>query len=116
MKRIDVNGIKLYAYHGCLDEEKAIGGNYVVDLKLYYDFQYAAVNDSLEDTIDYVIVNKIVEEEMGIRSKLIETVALRIIKRLKQRFNGLEKAEVSVTKICPPINGNVDRVTAIIEE
>jgi hypothetical protein len=37
--------------------------------------------DELADTVDYVHLNKIVVEEMAIRSKLLEHVAQRIITR-----------------------------------
>ena len=81
--RIEINGIKLYAFHGCLPEEEKIGGNYVVDVMLNTDFSSAAISDNLNETVDYVDVNRIVGEEMAIRSKLIEHVGQRIIKRLK---------------------------------
>jgi dihydroneopterin aldolase len=32
MGEIKVNNIKVYAYHGCLDEEAKIGSDYVVNL------------------------------------------------------------------------------------
>ena len=81
---IKVNNIKLYAFHGCLDEEAKIGNEYVTDVVLYTNFIKAAKKDDLTKTIDYVLVNKIVEQEMAKRSKLIETVGYRIIKRLKK--------------------------------
>ena len=31
---ININGIKVYAYHGCMEEEAIIGGNYIVDVKI----------------------------------------------------------------------------------
>lgn len=113
---IEVNGIKLYAFHGCLPEEGKIGGNYVVDVTLTTDFSEAAANDDLSKTIDYVIVNQIVEEEMAIRSKLIEHVGQRIINRLRKSVNGIDTVRVKVTKISPPINGDVDNVAIIIQE
>ena len=64
---IEVNGIKLYAFHGCLPEEGKIGGNYVVDVTLTTDFSKAAKTDELIETIDYVDINLIVKEEMAIR-------------------------------------------------
>ena len=42
MNRIEVNGIRLYAYHGCLKEEGVIGGHYVVDVTIDTDFSVAA--------------------------------------------------------------------------
>lgn len=112
---IEVNGIKLYAYHGCLEEEGRIGGNYVVDVHLRTNFQEAALNDELSQTIDYVHINAIVTQEMGIRSKLIEHVGQRIVSRIEQEINGLIGLRVKVTKICPPINGDVTDVAIIIE-
>lgn len=112
---IEVNGIKLYAFHGCLPEEGKIGGNYIVDVKISTDFKEAAITDELEKTVDYVVVNKIVAEEMAIRSKLIEHVGQRIVNRIKNEIKNIDSLRVKVTKICPPINGDVDNVAIIIE-
>ena len=115
MNRIEVNGIKLYAHHGCLSAEEAIGGHYIVDVIIDTDFSEASITDDLSKTVDYVVVNKIVEEEMAIRSKLIEHVGKRIIDRIKNLDNILS-ATVKVTKISPPINGDVNNVAIIITE
>ncbi|MES2798502.1 MAG: dihydroneopterin aldolase [Bacteroidota bacterium] len=113
---IEINNIKIYAFHGCLVEEEKIGGNYAVDVMLNTDFSGAAQTDDLEKTIDYVVVNKIVQEEMSIRSKLIEHVGQRIVNRLKNEILGLFSLRVKIIKICPPINGDVENVAIIIEE
>ena len=63
---IEVNGIKLYAFHGCLPEEGRIGGHYLVDVSLQTDFSEAVISDELIKTVDYVDINKIVKEEMAI--------------------------------------------------
>ena len=113
---IEVNGIKLYAFHGCLPEEERIGGHYVVDVMLNTDFSEAASNDTLHQTIDYVDVNRIVNEEMAIRSKLIEHVGQRIVNRLRSELTGITFVKVRVTKLTPPINGDVENVAIVIEE
>jgi 7,8-dihydroneopterin aldolase/epimerase/oxygenase len=113
---IKVNRIKLYAYHGCLEEEARIGGHYEVNVILYTDFMDAAATDDLGKTIDYVHVNRIAREEMAIRSKLIEEVALRIHKRLKAELKNLHKASVEIVKLSPPINGDVESVSVVLEE
>lgn len=113
---IEVNGIKLYAFHGCLPEEGKIGGNYVVDVTLTTDFSKAAKTDELIETIDYVDINLIVKEEMAIRSKLIEHVGQRIYDRIYKEIQNIEKLKVKVTKISPPINGDVNDVAIIIED
>ena len=112
---ISVEGIKVYAFHGCLEEEAKIGGHYQVDVHIETDFSKAMNNDSLEDTVDYVWVNKVVQEEMAIRSKLIESVGHRIMKQLKSK-NGKGKYRVVIRKLSPPINGDVDSVSISINE
>ena len=115
MNRIEVNGIKLYAYHGCLKEEGVIGGHYVVDVTIDADFSVAAETDDLSNTVDYVDVNRIVTEEMAIRSKLIECVGWRIVEKIKALDN-VANVTVKVTKLSPPINGDVNNVAIIIQE
>ena len=113
---IEVNGIKLYAYHGCLKEEGLIGGHYVVDVRVETDFALAAELDDLSQTVDYVDVNRIVSEEMAIRSKLIEHVGKRILDRIKSEVKSIQSLSVKIVKISPPINGDVDNVAIIIQE
>lgn len=113
---IEVNGIKCYAHHGCLPEETAIGGHYVVDVEMHTNFSVAAFEDDLTKTIDYVIVNSIVVEEMATPSKLIEHVGQRIVNRLKKELKTIKTLKVKIVKLSPPINGDVDNVAIIIEE
>lgn len=113
---IEVNGIKLYAFHGCLPEEERIGGHYKVDVSFQTDFTEASYTDELIKTVDYVDINKIVCEEMAIRSKLIEHVGQRIFTRIKKDIHLISYLRIKIIKICPPINGDVENVAIIIEE
>ncbi len=113
MGKIIIDGIKLYANHGCLEEEARVGGNYVVDVILDTDFSEASEKDELKRTVDYVKVYNIVKEEMAKRSKLIETVARRIGDHLKKEFSQLKSGEVKVTKLNAPIGGTVNHVSVI---
>lgn len=116
MNKIIVEGINLYAYHGCLEEEAKIGANYMVDVMMETDFTDAAKLDDLTKTIDYVVVFNIVKTQMAIRSKLIESVGQRIVNALKKEFNTLKKVEVKISKLNPPMNGNVEKVSIVITE
>jgi 7,8-dihydroneopterin aldolase/epimerase/oxygenase len=114
MHTIELKEIRVFAYHGCLPEETIIGSDYTVDVKLFANLLNACKTDHLVDTIDYVIVNSIVKEQMAVPSKLIENVALRIAEKLKITFSSLEKVEIKVIKINPPINGDVKHVAFTI--
>ena len=111
---IQVNNIKLYAYHGCLDEEAKIGSEYRVDVEVKADLKKSSKTDELTDTVDYVHLNHIVKEEMAIRSKLLEEVAQRILNRFFNELPMVKRAKVSVAKINPPIGGNVEEVAIIL--
>ena len=108
---IKVENIRVFSYHGCLKEETKIGSDYRVDLEVKADLSASAVSDQLSDTVDYVLLNKIVVEEMAQASKLLETVAKRILDRIFNEDPLVIKATVSVSKLNPPIGGDVEAVT-----
>ena len=111
---IKVNNIKIYASHGCLEEEAKIGSWYRVDVEVKADLKKSSRTDNLVDTVDYVHLNHIVKEEMAIRSKLLEEVAQRILDRFFKELRMIRRATVSVAKINPPIGGNVEEVVIIL--
>jgi len=113
---IKVENIKVYAFHGCMKEETNIGSDYRVDLEVRANLKSSAKSDNLNDTVDYVLLNKIVKEEMNIPSKLLETVAQRILNRVFIESNLVRKATISVSKINPPIGGDVEMVTIKLTE
>ena len=75
------------------------------------DFSEAAETDDLDKTIDYCAIYEICKAEMAIRSKLIEQVGQRIFIHIKKDFPQVVKLQVKLTKLVPPINGNVERVS-----
>jgi len=111
MSTIRLKNIKIYAFHGCLIEEGQIGSEYLVNLSVKANLDGAAKSDELEDTVDYVHLNKIVKEEMEIRSKLLEHVGKRIIDRIFAESILVTEAKVNVAKVNPPINGDVASVS-----
>ena len=108
---IKVENIRVYAYHGCLKEETKIGSDYRVDLHVKANLIPSAKSDKLSDTVDYVLLNRIVKEEMDTASQLLETVAKRMLDRIFKEEPLVKKATVWVSKLNPPIGGDVERVT-----
>ena len=93
---IKVENIRVFANHGCLTEETKIGSDYRVDLEVKANLQPSAKSDLLSDTVDYVFLNRIVREEMKKPTHLLETVA--------------------ISKLNPPIGGDVEMVTIKMTE
>ena len=116
MGTIKISNIRVYAYHGCLVEEGKIGSDYRIDLFVKANLKSSSETDQLADTVDYVLLNKIVKEEMAVRTKLLETVANLILNRILLEIPLVDKAKIKVSKLNPPIGGNVEMVSIIMEK
>ncbi len=113
--RIELNGMRFHAYHGCFGFERELGGEYVVDFSAFQDSSSrgcggvdmlaATVSDDLGDTLDYSSVYGIVSEVMRSPSNLIEKVAGDIMAALAERYPGLGEVRIAVKKLAPPIDG-----------
>jgi 7,8-dihydroneopterin aldolase/epimerase/oxygenase len=116
MGTIKLKNIRTFSYHGCLVEESKIGSDYRIDLEVKTDLRKSCVSDKLADTVDYVLLNQIVVDEMAIRSELLEHVAHRIIVRVFAEAPSISRIKIGVSKINPPIGGDVEVVTVELEE
>ena len=110
MDKIYLKNIKIYAYHGCMEEEKKIGSNYLINLIVHADLSMSCKSDELKDTVDYVALLDIVKKQMKMRSNLLENVADRVVNKIISKFPSVKKAVVKIAKLNPPINGDVDGV------
>lgn len=110
MEKIKLKNIKIYAYHGCMEEEEKIGSFYLVNLTVWLDLKKAGESDDLNDTVNYAGLTDIIKEQMEIRSHLLEHVTQRILKEIENKYTVIKKAKISVAKINPPVNANIDEV------
>jgi dihydroneopterin aldolase len=115
MGLMEVNGIRVFAYHGCLEEEGRIGGHFRVDIAVEGDLDRAETSDQLEHAVDYGRVTAIVKEQMALRANLIEHVARRILDALKAEWDPALHWHVRVVKERPPINGDVAEAVYSVE-
>ena len=110
MGSVILNDIRIYAFHGCMEEEARIGSDYVVNLEVETNMEEASRSDDLDDAIDYVKLLDIVKNEMLIRSKLLEHVVQRIIQQIMKDFAKVNAVEITVAKQNPPIKGDIKEV------
>lgn len=111
---IFLENIKIYAYHGVLDQERVVGNNYVINLKLTLDLSRAAVSDDLNDTVSYADVFAIIKREMQTSSQLLEHVAGRILDAIKQTYPTIEEVELKLSKLNPPVGGEVESASVLL--
>jgi dihydroneopterin aldolase len=108
---IRIKGATFYGYHGVMSEEQSVGGKFEADVDIYTNFIDAAKKDSLNQTIDYHKVYKVLYH-LALEEKyyLIEAVANKIVDELLMNFAAIDKIAVRVRKNNPPLGGVVDYV------
>lgn len=115
MAQISLENMRFYAYHGCFKEEAETGTEFQVDLHILTDTSKAEQSDNLEDTVNYQTLYELVKRNMKIRSHLLEHVTHRILKELHESFPQIEEAELTMSKLHPPIGGQVGSVSVTME-
>lgn len=104
--KIYLRNVRFHAFHGVLPQEGIVGNDYLVNLVLDYDFSSAMKTDDLQGTLNYAEVYQKVREEMAVPSKLLEHVAGRIAHRLFSDFPEIQKLQLSITKVNPPMGAD----------
>lgn len=113
---VKVENLKIFAYHGCMAEEEVIGSDYIVNIKADCTLSKKAFADDITETVNYVDLARIAEREMAVRSNLLESVAKRITSSCMKEVPLIIDIFVSISKVCPPINADVETVTVEISE
>lgn len=106
--KIYLRNVRFHAFHGVLQQEGIVGNDYLVNLVLDYGFSSALKTDDLQGTLNYAEVYQKVREEMAVPSKLLEHVAGRIAHRLFSDFPEIQKLQLSITKVNPPMGADSD--------
>ena len=103
---IFLDEVRLHAFHGVMPQERAVGADFTVWLKVGYDFVKAAESDELIDTISYADLYEVVRAEMDKPSQLLEHVALRIVKAVAARWPRIDTIELRLAKDNPPMGAD----------
>ncbi|MBK6935358.1 MAG: dihydroneopterin aldolase [Bacteroidales bacterium] len=104
---IYLKNLKFHAYIGCFYEEKLIGQLFDLNLRIELDLTKPMITDNINDTINYQNVYKIISELMKLKYNLIEHAAYHILDKLWQIYPNIQKIELEINKLNPPINGEI---------
>lgn len=99
---IALNHLQFFAAHGLYAEERQAGNAFEVNLSLTLKAPKEKVV-SLEETINYAEVYRLVNERFAIRTDLLETLAMEIAESLKLQFPAIQKISIHIVKLHPPI-------------
>ena len=104
--RIYLDDMRFYAYHGVMEQERLVGGEYSVLLAVEADLTEAVRTDDVADTVNYAALYEVVKGEMAVPSKLLEHVAGRIGRRALDKFERITTLTIRVTKLNPPMGAD----------
>jgi dihydroneopterin aldolase len=99
---IELNQVKLHAYHGIYEGEKLTGSTYEIDVRVVYE-EGDSTFDSLENTINYVEILDIVKQRMQIPTGLLEKVADEIIREIRREYPFTKEIILTIYKLDAPV-------------
>jgi 7,8-dihydroneopterin aldolase/epimerase/oxygenase len=111
MGLIEIEGMKFYAFHGHFESEQKVGNEFRVDLRIETNCDLAAISDNLNDALNYQTAYETVKKEMSVTSYLLENVAKRVLDSLYSNFESIIKAEIKISKMNPPMGGEIEKVS-----
>ena len=101
-----IDEVRFHAFHGVMPQERAVGADFTVSLRVEYDFSRAVETDDLADTISYADLYDLLKSEMAVPSRLLEHVAGRIVRSITDRYPQVSAISVRLSKDNPPMGAD----------
>jgi dihydroneopterin aldolase len=99
---IELNQVKLHAFHGIYEGEKLTGSAYEINVRVVYE-EGDSTFDDLKNTINYVEILDIVKQRMRIPTGLLEKVADSIIRKIRHQYPFCTEISISIYKLDAPV-------------
>ena len=105
---ISLRNVRFHAFHGVLPQERQVGGDFLVTVRVGYPLERAMETDNVDDTLDYAALYALVKKEMAAPSKLLEHVAGQIVKAITTSFPKVTSVDLELTKLNPPMGADCE--------
>ena len=105
---IFIDHLRLHAHHGVMPQERTVGADFDICLRVHYNITRACTSDDVSHTLNYAELLQTVKEQMNIPSALLEHVAARIGEAVFTRFTEAKAIELKLTKLNPPMGADCD--------
>ncbi|MFO8000942.1 MAG: dihydroneopterin aldolase [Marinilabilia sp.] len=113
---IELEEMEFYAYHGCYREEQVVGNRFLVNIAIRTDMTQPMRSDKIDDALNYVKVYELVKTEVQQTSNLLEHVTARVIDALYRHFPQIQWTRVKISKMNPPMGGQMNNVSVTLEK
>ena len=105
---IHLRQVRFHAFHGVLPQERQVGADFVLDLKVGYPLEQAMQSDEVTDTLNYAALYDLVAHEMQQPSKLLEHVAGRMAEAIGKTFPQVTSIDLELIKLNPPMGADCE--------
>lgn len=103
---ICLHEVRFYAFHGVMPQERSVGGEFLVSVKVGCPLEKAMSSDDVADTLNYAALYELVKKEMMLPSSLLEHVMGRIVEAIEKAFPKVTSVEVKIKKVNPPMGSD----------
>ena len=100
--------VRFHAFHGVMPQERMVGADFLVTLRVGYPLDTAMASDCVEDTLDYSALYALVKSEMQQPSNLLEHVAGRIAQAVLLAFPQVISVDLTLMKQNPPMGADCE--------
>lgn len=98
--------VRFHAFHGVMPQERKVGADFTVSLRVGVNLSLPAESDDVADTLNYATLYEVVKQQMEIPSQLLEHVAGRVGKAVMDTFPQVTGIDVTLTKLNPPMGAD----------
>ena len=101
---IELRNLEFYSFHGLYEEEKRIGGEFIVDVWAKFPAEDHILS-SINETVNYAALFTIIKDEMNQPRELLETIAQSIAEKIYAKYGVIKEVEIRIEKKKAPIAG-----------
>ena len=101
-----LKNVRFHAFHGVLPQERQVGGDFLLSLRVDYPLAKAMESDDVANTLNYATLFDLAKREMDIPSQLLEHVAGRIVNAVMTAFPAVTSIDLELTKVNPPMGAD----------
>ena len=98
--------VRFHAFHGVMPQERKVGADFTVSLRVGVNLSLPAESDDVADTLNYATLYEVLKQQMEMPSQLLEHVAGRIGKAVMDTFPQVTGVDVTLTKLNPPMGAD----------
>lgn len=106
IQTVALKDVRCFALHGYYSEEQLTGTEFLISAEV--TFEHTGDTEELSSTVNYEMLNTIIQEEMANTQRLLETVVKRMLDRIIELYPFVKTAEASVKKMHPPMQGEIN--------